>query len=205
MKNTKKIILNILILSSLLILFTSCSSSLYEHNKKEFLSFNVKGDTFKIPLTSSKKHYRMNKCTNNSYTMISQNEYYGKLFLEYISLRKSCTWSGLEKSFFTSLFKENKKVKTMKTLDNFEISNYNFSTYLINDKFYMNIIFIYGNKRTTLMLDYEGKLTKDLLVKLGSSYSNPYIKKTRFDSNYNESLVYKNIFRKYFYKEYENR
>ncbi len=185
-----------------LIFFTSCSSSFYEINQKKNLSFKLRGETLSIVLNNSKTRYRATMCTNRAYTLSENNEYYGKLFLEYISINSNCTGSGLEKSFFTSLFKKNRSVQTMKTLENFELSNYNFSTYLINDEYYMNIVFIYAHNKTTLIIDYEGKLTQDLLKKLGSSYKNPYLNKKRFDLNYEDSLVAKNIFNRYFYKEY---
>lgn len=185
-----------------ILLFTSCSSSFYNSSKKEELRFNVNHKLFKIPLDDAKFQNRISRCVYNAYTLDENNEYYGKLFLEYISLKPSCTWNGLEKSYFTSLFKRNRAVKSMKTLENFEISNYNFSTYKINDKYYMNIIFIFSHNKTTLIIDYEGKLTRDLLLNLNYDYKNTYLNKQRFSSNYKDSLVLKNMFNRYFYKEY---
>lgn len=88
-------------------------------------------------------------------------------------------------------------------VDNVDISKYNFSTYLINNEYYMNIIFVYAYNKTILLIDYEGKLTKDLLSKLGSSYSNSYLNKKRFDLDYKDSLVLKNFINSYFQKEFK--
>jgi len=186
--------------------FAGCGSLVYDynHDEKEFV-FNFKdGSHYAVRLQEPKHVGTFNQCTMNSYTLNDHNDVYGKLFIEHISLSPDCTWNGLSTSFFISLFKDTLKLKSVKTIETIDIDNYSFTTYKINDEFYMNFILAFDTMSSTLILDYEGELSADILKRLKPSYRNKYLERLRFSSEYNESLVLKNPIYGYFGKQRES-
>lgn len=142
-------------------------------------------------------------CTNFTYIGNSKTELYGNIFIEYINLNSSCKWNGLSRGFFVDLFKSTLKIESLKLIERKEFKNYEFSTYLINDKYFTNIIYIYTVSEDYFIIDYNGIYTTELINQFDKNYINIYLDKPRFFSNYNNSLVRMNFFNSYFSRQRE--
>lgn len=204
MQVIKKNLLNVLFLS-LILLFTGCTtSSVYNYsssNKVLFLG-NKKTQVFNIPLTNPIMQYHTSfNCVRESYTLNDLNKNYGRLFVEYIDLDYSCSWTGLPSSFFETNLRYELKIDTLEVVENFDIGSYNFKTYKIDNDSYLSMIYIFGSTTQKFILDYNGSLYDKLLKSFKPDYENRYIFKKRFFGNYNDSLVRKNIINHYFRQE----
>jgi hypothetical protein len=149
-------------------------------------------------LKNNKKIYTHDSCTNFSYISQNQEEKYGKLFYEYINLDGSCHWNGMQRGFFDDLFKSTLKLNSVKVVERKNYENYEFSTYLIDNKYYMNLIYKYSVYEDLFIIDYEGKFFDQEIRKFDINYKNDFLDKPRFDSNYSNSLVRMNILNRYF-------
>ena len=153
---------------------------------------------------NNKKIYTHDSCTNFSYISQNQEEKYGKLFYEYINLDSNCSWNGMSRGFFDDLFKSTLKLKNIKALERIDYGNYEFSTYIIDDKYYMNLIYSYSVTEDYFIIDYDGKLFDEMIRKYDKNYVNKFLKEPRFNSNYSNSLVRMNILNGYFSKRSES-
>lgn len=188
-----------------LFVFTGCFSIFSMSNEnmsKDKIVFELKDDDFIVNLSNVKAIDTFNTCSDFSFILNAENDLYGKVFIEYIGLSQDCNWNGLSTSFFNTLFKDTLKIKRMQKMQTIDIKNYSFSTYKINDEFYVNMILQYTSFSSKIIVDYNGLLSKDLLSKLKPDYELKYLDRLRFSSDYNESLVLKNVFKGYFTKEY---
>ena len=177
---------------SLLLLLVGCSSSK-----------NNSIDEIQI-LKNNKKNFTYDSCTNFSYISQNDEEKYGKLFYEYINLDSNCSWNGMSRGFFDDLFKSTLKLKNMKALERINYGNYEFTTYIIDDKYYMNLIYNYTVTEDFFIIDYKGKLFDEMIRKYDKNYINKFLKEPRFNSNYSNSLVRMNILNGYFSKRSES-
>ncbi len=183
---------NVLLFISVLIFFTACSSA--NLNK---IPLNLK----EIVLENKNIVYTFNNCTNFSYYTKEKNIKYGKLFIEYINLNFNCRWNGFQRGFFEELFKSTLKIKSIKIIEQFDFENFEFTTYLINEKDYLNLIYNYQVFRDVFIVDYKGVLSQEYIQKFNSSYKSSYLNKSRFSEEYNKSLVNMAIINGYFSKE----
>lgn len=149
-------------------------------------------------LKNNKKIYTHDSCTNFSYISQNQEEKYGKLFYEYINLDRSCHWNGMQRGFFDDLFKSTLKLNSVKVIERKEYKNYEFSTYLIDNKYYMNLVYKYSVYEDLFIIDYDGKYFDQEIRKFDINYINRFLNEPRFDSNYLNSLVRMNILNRYF-------
>lgn len=159
-----------------------------------------------IPLDDkfqSKKNHTMDWCTNFSYISNIEDEKYGKLFVEYIDLDLSCNWNGFARGYFDDLFKSTLKLKSLNAIERIDYKNYEFSTYLIDDKYYLNLIYQFGAKDNYFLIDYDGKYFDELIKTHLPNYVNKSLNQLRFSSDYHNSLVKMNIINSYFSKERE--
>lgn len=168
------------------------------------LSFNV--NNIKLPsktldLKNSKTTATFHPCANFSYTSKINDKNYGKLFIEYINLDSNCSWNGFERGFFEELFKQTLKIKSMKIVEQYDFDNYEFTTYLIDNSSYVNLIYVYAVNRTKFILDYNAKLSLELIKEYKPSYESKYLHKNRFKKDYSMSLVRMANFYSYFSKE----
>lgn len=184
--------IRVFIIYLVILIFTGCAQT-YNNN---FLKNN------KI-LDKKSLQYTFDSCSNNSYILNTKNEKYGKLFVEYINLDLNCRWNGFERGYFEYLFKETLKIKDFKIIDRLDYKNYEISTYLIDNKYYLNLIYIYSVNENTFILDQDGILTKELINKFDKNYKNKYFDKKRYKFNYKKSLVNLNMINYYFSKEIE--
>ena len=156
---------------------------------------------------NNKKNFTYDSCTKFSYISQNEEEKYGKLFYEYINLDSNCSWNGMSRGFFDDLFKSTlkiKKIKKIKNIERIEYKNYEFSTFIIDDKYYMNLIYSYSVYEDFFIIDYEGKLFDEMIRLYDKNYINKYTNEPRFNSNYSNSLVRMNILNGYFSKQGES-
>jgi hypothetical protein len=172
--------------------FTGCT---YTNNNLETSFFKSSGNKIRTNTFDT--------CASFSYIEHDNNKKYGKIFKEYIRLDASCKWVGLDRSYFENLFSSTLKLKSMKVMERLDFKNYEVTTYKINDKSYMNLILKYTTNETLLIVDYNGILSSEIIKSFNTEYKNKYINEERFDSNYHNSLVNKNIINSYFFAEYE--
>ncbi|MDZ7818443.1 MAG: hypothetical protein U5K55_07440 [Aliarcobacter sp.] len=171
-------------------LFNACSLSNNFNEKLELIINNDKKNTF-------------DSCANFSYISNINDKNYGVLFSEYINLDSSCYWNGLQRGYFEYLFKTTLKIKSFKIIERKDFYNYEFTTYLIDDKYYMNLIYKYSTYEDMFIIDYDGKYFTKLIKEFDKNYENMYLNKERFSSNYSNSLVKMNFINAYFSKQKE--
>ena len=198
-----QVIKNILFVLVVAFLFTACFSNknlTHFSTKTKELSFVNNDETLLKLLFSApvQKRYTTTYCVRDSFIINEQNEKYGKLFLEYIDLDSTCRWTGGANSFFETSLRHELNLDTLETVEKYDINNYTFKTYKINESSYLSAIYIYSSFSNIFILDYEGKLYTELLKKLEPTYKNLFINKKRFEKTYDKSLVKKNILERYF-------
>jgi len=154
-----------------------------------------------LDIEKSKKIYTSDNCTFNSFILENQSKEYGKIFVEYINLNFNCSWHGLPRSYFDDLFKEKNNIKSMNVIERLDIKNFEFTTYLIDNKYILNLIYDFSSLRETFIIDYKGVLFTEMIQSFDSKYVNNYLNKERYFSEYNNSLVSQNIIGNYFSKE----
>lgn len=148
-----------------------------------------------------RKSSTFDRCTNFGYIAISEDETFGKLFTEYISLDSSCRWNGLARGYFVTLFMDEIKAKSYKQVEKREFKNIEVLTYLVDDYFYVNIINNYTVYEDKLIIDYSGIYSTNLIQSFDATYINNYLNSPRLDVNYFKSLVRYNFFNHYFVVE----
>jgi len=181
--------MKIILCLCIVIFFTGCSINKNLNTNNTFSSEN------KII------NYSLNGCSSNSYTSKVNDIKYGKLFIEEVSLNSYCFWNGLSRSYFEQLFKSSLNINSLKVVQRFDYSNYEFTTYLVNGKYYINLIYAYSFNSDKFILDYKGLYFENKVKNFDSSYINTSMYKDRFPLDYDESLVKKNIINNYFQKE----
>ena len=200
MKKTIKL-LSVSILFSFL--FTGCfswfsSEPLADNQMRYKLNDEQSVNLFLTPY-KRKSHFSL--CVSSSYTLKGEEQSYGQLFVEEINLSTNCRWNGLSTSLFMDLFKENLKLDSVKNVQSVDVKNYSFTTYRVNDEFYVNLILKYSAYTDQITVDYNGRLSKDMLAVLKPGFELKYLDRLRLEADYNDSLVLKSMFKGYFAKE----
>lgn len=157
------------------------------------------------PLKSGNKMMTFDSCANFSYISRIDNNEKEKMFVEYINLNRECNWNGLQRGYFEYLFKSTLKLKDVEIVERIDYKNYEFTTYIIDKKYYLNLIYIYNVYEDYFIVDYTGNYAYDLMKKFSINYKNDFIDKQRFYSNYSNSLVKMNFINSYFSREREGR
>lgn len=173
------------------LLFSSCTSS------------KINAINNYIDISKEKKQFTSDSCNFNSYILNTSSSEYGDIFIEHVSLNTNCIWNGFQRSFFDNLFKEKTHIKTMIALERVDFKDYEFSTYLINDKYILNLISELSLYENTFIVDYKGILFTKIIKEFDANYINHYLNKPRFSANYNSSLVKQNIIKNYFQEDLE--
>lgn len=149
------------------------------------------------------KIYTSSFCTNSSFISNSSKEN-DNIFIEYINLSDNCNWNGLQRGYFEDLFKTTLKIKSFKVIKRIDYENYEFNTYLIDNQYYLNMIYKYNYKEDSFIIDYDGKLFNKLIKMFNPNYIDESINKPRFSAQYFNSLVRMNLINSYFSKERES-
>lgn len=155
-------------------------------------------------INEAQKKSTFDSCANFSYISNINDEQYGVLFSEYINLDQTCSWNGLSRGYFEYLFKTTLKLKSFKIVDRIDFKNYEFTTYLVNDEYYMNLIYKYSSFEDLFIIDYDGKYFTKLIKDFDISYKNSYLNEKRFSSDYSNSLVRMNFINSYFSRQRES-
>ena len=150
------------------------------------------------------KKFTSDSCANFSYISNINDKEYGRLFSEYINLDSSCSWNGFQRGNFEYLFKSTLKLKSMKVIERVDYDNYEFTTYIIDDKYYVDLIYKYSTYEDLFILDYDGKYYSSLRKRFDKNYTNIYRDKLRFKCEYSKSLVNMNFINSYFSRERES-
>ncbi|OCL97235.1 hypothetical protein [Arcobacter porcinus] len=166
-----------------------------------FISCATKSDLNKDEFTILKKQNTYDTCANFSHISLSEDIKYGKIFIEYINLDNSCKWNGLARGYFVSLFMDTIKAKSYKLVEEKEFKNLEVLTYIVDEKYYVNIISFYTVSEDKLMIDYNGIYSTSLIQNYEKDYINIYLEKNRLNKEYFNSLVKFNFFKSYFSKE----
>lgn len=157
------------------------------------------------PIKNQNKILTFDYCTNFSFISNIDNNIEGKLFIEYIKLDNNCSWNGFQRGYFEYLFKSTLKIKDMKIVEQVDYKNYEFTTYIIDNKYYLNLVYSYTVYEDWFIVDYNGRFTHNLMEKFKIKYEHEYLNKDRFFANYSNSLVRMNFINSYFSKERETR
>lgn len=191
-----------LLLSITCFLFISCSSSaVFQYStQSNTMILGDKKAPVKVEFTNPNYRGSIHRCTRFPYTISDEHKKYGKLFVESISLYEVCNWNGFPLGLLESKIRLLSEIKSMKTVEKMEVHNYVFKTYLVNEKAYLSIIYIYGLK-DTFIVDDEGILYTELIKSFDKNYEDKYASKPRYVSNYNKSLVRDNLMHQYFERE----
>lgn len=193
------------------VLFSACSVDnfvLYNYktldNNKNIVSFDFNGNIKRVEFLNPKYNNQYSDCSIDTYTLSEESKEYGKLFIENIRLDNNCQWNGLASGYFVYEFKNRNKYKSFKLVSRFLKSNFEVSTYLVDNEKYVDIIDIFSVNTNTLIIDSKGKLASLIISSLDSNTEYKYLNKPRLDFEYNYSLVNNNIIFHYFGRESMN-
>ena len=176
-----------------LALLTGCATAWdpVRINPKQ-LTLNVEGKELTKPLYGGSLHYYPGFCVHEAFTLNSQD-----IFLEKIRLDANCSWNGLPRGFFVSLFKDKLKLTSLKMIENTPFEKYELSVFKVNGSAYVSLIHHYGVFNDLFIWDFEGSLYEKLRHTLTQK---PLRKKLqpRFKPNYNHALARYNFFHGYY-------
>jgi len=150
----------------------------------------------------NKEGYRgnLNRCTKFPYTITDNHPKYGKIFVESVSLYDICNWNGHPLSLLEGKIRFSGSIGSMSTVEKIEVNNYVFKTYLINEKEYLSIIYIYDTK-DRFIVDNKGVLYTKILKTFDKNYENKFSSQLRYNKTYDKSMVRDNIIYSYFQRE----
>lgn len=179
-----------------LLIFTlsgcSFSNASYDGNENLF----IKNE--KILLSSSKKYLNPASCVDFAYTIYDENSPYGKLFIESIDLSSNCKWNGFPRGFLQTSMKKYLKITSLEQVEKIDVNGYEVSTYKVDDKAYVSLIYKYFGSDEKFIIDYNGVLSEAILQRFKPSYKSKYKNMKRYSKKYNKSLVRDNFFESYF-------
>ncbi|AXX91290.1 hypothetical protein CPU12_11940 [Malaciobacter molluscorum LMG 25693] len=174
------------------IIFSGCLA--FQVNNVSMWNKNLK-------LTNNNATATYHPCTTFSYYIKDNNIKYGKLFIEYVDLDSNCMWNGFPRSFFEDLFKQTQRIQNMKVVEQYDYDNFEFTTYLINNESYINLIYNFTTSTSTFILDYSGKLSNEYIKSYNKNYISKYMNKKRYSKDYEKSLVTMANFYSYFSRD----
>lgn len=190
----------------LALFFSSCSAISFSYNNKSHeLVFNIsKDNVYTAKLFNPSVTPQFDACSSFSYILHDKSSSWGKLFIEHIDLNSNCQFNSETSGLFLYEYKENLKLNAFELIELKQHKNYEFYTYKINDLEYINFIYIFSPFAFTFIIDQKGILSQEVLQQFDASYNSLFIKKKRFEANYNYSLVRMNVFKGYFNKMSED-
>jgi len=128
-----------------------------------------------------------------AYTLSSKD-----IFLEYIKVDSDTSWNGSAINFYESFFKDELKIKTLKTLEDEEVDTYVFKVFEVNEQFILFFIYIYEVNKDIFIIDSKGDLYKNLISKKIKDYAFKYEESLKGEINFDISLVKKNSVEEFF-------
>ena len=156
-------------------LFLGCQQQEYKpsfkYNKgNKEISFKIKDQYVNYNLDAAQFIQRADTYVQDAYTLEivepSQN-----LFIEMIEVYHDVTWNGQPRSLYENFLKETLKLDSLKVLLRKEVDkHYELTSYLVNDQYRLDMIYIFDMNRETMILDGSGKLFNSLGSKLLPSF-----------------------------------
>jgi hypothetical protein len=156
----------------------------FQIDSNEMLSYPLDNFDFKT---------RHDPYTVEAYTIKNQ-----ELFLEHIRLDNDCIWNTDAFGAYKSFFKDKLKLKSMQLVEEHNFDNYTFSTYKIDNQFFIHLIHIYEMHKDTFIVDSKGKLYTKLLTALKGQFTYEYANEEKGDIHFEMSLTKENAFASYF-------
>ncbi|XOB63386.1 hypothetical protein ACMC56_06145 [Campylobacterota bacterium DY0563] len=129
----------------------------------------------------------------SAYTLTTKD-----IHLEFMKVDSDVHWNADCLSIYEDLIKEKLKIKRLEVLEERDIETYCFKTYKADNSFIFHIIYVYTSLSNLIVIDTKGKLYKELLIKLDSSYQYSFDNEEKGEVNFNLSLVKENSMRSYF-------
>ena len=182
------------------LLFVSCSQiSMFNLVKNDNEANIVRNTNKNINIKLTHPHYQsnINFCLDTANVINDNHLLYGQLFFEEVELNEDCSWKGSALSRFEHNMMFRLKLSSLKKVEEFEIENFTFITYFLNNNTYVSMIHMYDTYRDVIILDNEGKLYEKVLKLFKPDYKNRFISKNRFDREYKNSLSSDSLFYKY--------
>ena len=158
------------------------------------LKFKIDSDTFfKFPILNIETKTRYDSYILDAYTLKADN-----IHLEYIHTDNDTSWNAQALSFFKDLLKESINPYSMDLLEKKEFRHYEFLVYKIDEKYILNIIYIYEINKEVFIVDQKGDLYENLLKNLDKNYVYKFEKNKMDFIDLNFSLVKNNAMKSYF-------
>jgi len=193
----------IIIVISSTLLFVGCSVSNQSFNyvkDEKHITFKLdKNSVSSYAVYDTKFQYKHNGCVRNAYTLESKS-LDTKLMIEHIQLDPNCEWNGLERGFYSDLIENKTKSKSMELLQRIEINEFEFLTYKTAKNCLIYLISISPVGSVTFVVDKEGSIYKDLLLKLKPKYQFAEFK-SQCSIDFKSSLMDESIFSTYYFEK----
>ncbi len=158
------------------------------------LRFKISSDySYKFPVSNIETKTRHDAYVLDAYTL-KTNE----LYIEYIHTYQDTMWNGQAFGHFLSILKDDIKASSFELVDNYEYSHYEFKTYFVDKKYYLNIIYLYENSKEIFIVDKRDRLFSALLRNFKKDYHFDFEDKFNLDLNLSFSVVKKNATNNYF-------
>ncbi len=179
------------------------------NNVEDNSSFSFKQNNIKFKVASNEILFftlnnfiyepRANQYLQEGYTLKVKDKEFD-FFLEYIHLSTQSKWNGEARSFYEDFFKEKLKLRSFKLLNRFEVKNYEFSTYLVNENEIIQLIYIWDVYKDTFIFDRSGTLFNNLATRLNKEYKDNFKEYKRTTLEFPYSLIVQNRVNSYFNK-----
>ena len=158
------------------------------------LKFKIDSDTFfKFPILNIETKTRYDSYILDAYTLKADN-----IHLEYIHTDNDISWNAQALSFFKDLLKERINAYSMDLLEKKEFRHYEFLVYKIDEKYILNVIYIYEINKEVFIVDQKGNLYENLLKNFDKNYIYKFEKNKTDFIDLNFSLVKNNAMKSYF-------
>ena len=158
------------------------------------LKFKIDSDTFyKFPILNIETKTRYDSYILDAYTLKADN-----IHLEYIHTDNDISWNAQALSFFKDLLKESINAYSMDLLEKKEFRHYEFLVYKIDEKYILNVIYIYEINKEVFIVDQKGNLYENLLKNFDKNYIYKFEKNKTDFIDLNFSLVKNNAMKSYF-------
>lgn len=153
-----------------------------------------------LNLKGIKPKYFNDSCTKFAHTLDLLDQKYGQLYIDSVVLNNDCRFQGQERGMFEYFLKLRSKLESIKLVEREEIQHYEFSRYLIDGKFHINLIYIWEPKRATFIIDYKGVFSNQLMKKLQINKQFP-LNNHNFTINPPLSMVRDNLIQEFWNKK----
>ena len=158
------------------------------------LKFKINSELYyKYKIDNYETKTRHDSYVIDAYTLKSND-----LYLEYIQVHGDACWNASASSLFYNMMKEKLNIKYMEKLEHYEYEHYEFISYNVDDKYILNLIYIYEVDKDIFIIDTKSELYTNLLRNFEKKYVYSFKRNENLDLDINMSLVKENAFYNYF-------